>query len=101
MRENVLKVNKIKPRVGIVFSESATESNESKNLAYYIACSLIVTGHASVFLVGLSSDGNLSNLPDSRRITFLPPRKNKLVEVPVIFFPLSLKKRRICVLSKD
>ena len=69
-----------KPVVGLIFSESEKESNESRFLAYYFAGVLVNTGYAKCALIGYRSDGLPSGLYQQRvdcgeAIAVLPPGK--------------------------
>ena len=72
-------------RVGIVYSESKNQSNDSKNLAFYFACCLANSGFASVFLVPCTPEGSSSSddFPTIRRLSFVPPGSSRAVDVPV------------------
>lgn len=69
-----------KPVVGLVFSESEKESNESRFLAYYFAAVLVTTGYAKSALIGYRSDDLPSDLYQQRvdcggSLAVLPPGK--------------------------
>jgi hypothetical protein len=74
----------MKPKVGIIFSESEKDSNESKNLAYYFCGLLSATGYANVSLFGYRSDG-LTSDTTQKKIYFIPMDKKVPQEVPVCF----------------
>ena len=83
-----------KPVVGVVFSETDTESNESRYLAAYLAGVLVQSGFAKAALLGYRADGRPSDLARERRtfwgtqLQVLPPGRlgrsaRDVVSVPV------------------
>jgi len=83
-----------KPVVGVVFSETDTESNESRYLAAYLAGVLVQSGFAKAALLGYRADGCPSDLARERRtfwgtqLQVLPPGRlgrsaRDVVSVPV------------------
>ncbi len=83
-----------KPMVGLVFSESEKESNESRFLAYYFAAVLVNTGYAKSALIGYRSDGLPSGLYQQRvdcggSIAVLPPGKAFRTVADVKVVPVS------------
>lgn len=77
----------VKANVGLLYSESHTQSSESKNLAHYIAGLLATSGYVNVFLIPLQSDGAPVNQLPNRRISYFVSNSSikKPIEVPVSF----------------
>ena len=71
-----------KPTVGIIYTDSETNSLESKSLAFFLAASLAYTGYAKVNLTGLRTDGAPCVLEHQHKalwkgsISFLPAGKS-------------------------
>lgn len=75
---------RVKPNVGIIYSDDSHLSNESKNLAHYLCAQLVTSGYAKVHLVPYSQSSNFSSdINHQRRILYLPKGSSKPVEVPV------------------
>ena len=75
------KVQKI-AKVAIVYSDDEAESAESRNLAHYFCGLLSASGYSDIFMVPYSSQGPVRELA-TRRIMYIPPFRNKPLEVPV------------------
>lgn len=69
-------------KVAIVYSDNIRQSGESKHLAHYLCGLLSTSGYAQIYMIPFSSEGPITDFAQ-RRITYLTPRVNKLVEVPV------------------
>jgi hypothetical protein len=76
---------KILPRVGVIYTESAEASAESRSLAHYVGGLLASTGYADVRLVGMCPDGSpVAELPaPSKKISIVKPGERKPTELPV------------------
>jgi len=83
-KEYVPKENR--PRVGIIYSDSTKESNESKYLAQYLCGQLVNTGYANVYMIGLTPDGMPGSLQSgsTKRISYMPCycSDRKKIDVP-------------------
>ncbi len=75
-------------KVGIVYSDNGRQSGESKHLAHYLCGLLSTSGYAQIYMIPFSSEGPIADFAQ-RRITYLSPKTNKLIEVPVRFHLLS------------
>ena len=76
-----------KPTIGIIYTDSETNSLESKSFAFFLAASLSCTGYAKVNLTGLRTDGAASDLQRQHKdlykggISFLPAGKSSFKDV--------------------
>eukprot|EP00599_Poterioochromonas_sp_BG-1_P001738 CAMPEP_0173149196 /NCGR_PEP_ID=MMETSP1105-20130129/10183_1 /TAXON_ID=2985 /ORGANISM="Ochromonas sp., Strain BG-1" /LENGTH=398 /DNA_ID=CAMNT_0014064019 /DNA_START=36 /DNA_END=1229 /DNA_ORIENTATION=+ len=68
-------------KVGIVYSDNGRQSGESKHLAHYLCGLLSTSGYAQIYMIPFSSEGPIADFAQ-RRITYLSPKTNKLIEVP-------------------
>jgi len=78
-----------RPDVSIVYSESATHSCESKNLAFYLAGHLAKAGYSNLFLIGIDAHtgGPAMQLAPAKRVLFSAvggdaSNRKSLVEIP-------------------
>jgi hypothetical protein len=78
-----MAANRLKPKVGIVYSQTDTFSRESLNLASYMCGMLSVSGYSEIYMIGYQSDG-LPGEVYPRRIKYLPRGQRVAKEVPVI-----------------
>ena len=62
----------IKPKVGIIYSDVNNDSNESKNLAFYLCGHLVSTGYSEVVLVSHNIDNSYDNNLNKSRINYIP-----------------------------
>ena len=61
----------MKPKVGIIYSDSKNESNESKNFAFYLCGHLVSTGYTEVVLVSHNIDNIYDNNLNKQRIQYI------------------------------
>ena len=82
----------IKPKVGIIYSDVNNDSNESKNLAFYLCGHLVSTGYAEVVLVSHNNDNSYDNNLNKLRISYIPGGdiRAKPIEAPSSDISLSL-----------
>lgn len=92
------EMSKVLPKVGIIYSESSKTSNESKYFAHYLCGNLVATKYAILNMIGMQSDGapTAQSLPVNKRISFIPPRQTKAIEIPVIFAKTYIHKVAVC-----
>jgi hypothetical protein len=77
-------------KVAIIYSDEQRQSSESRNLAHYLCGLLSTSGYAQIVMIPFSSEGPIADL-SSRRISYIPPKQSKPIEVPVSSFsPLFL-----------
>jgi hypothetical protein len=77
-------MSKNKPRVGMIYSENAHHSLESKNLAHYLCGLLVNSGWSIVYMVPFAKDGPVAEI-QNKRISFIPPNESRPIELPVSF----------------
>lgn len=81
-------------KVAIIYSDEQRQSSESRNLAHYLCGLLSTSGYAQIVMIPFSSEGPIADL-SSRRISYIPPKQSKPIEVPVSSFsPLFLNVSR-------
>lgn len=73
---------RIKPKVGIVFSQTDRFSGESLNLANYFCGLLSASGYSEIFMIGFESDGMPGEVCP-RRVKYITRGTNTPKEVPV------------------
>ena len=73
----------MKPQVAIVYSHSSDQSDESKNIAYYLTGMLLATGYCTVQLIGHETDGSPCQYPTNQRILYAPTFGQRCREVAV------------------
>lgn len=78
-----------RPDVGIVFSESTSHSNESKNLANYLCGHLATAGFSNLYMIGIDAQtgGPAMTLAQAKRILYCPHGgnvgdKKQHIEIP-------------------
>lgn len=74
--------NRLKPKVGIVFSQTDKFSGESLNLASYFCGLLSSSGYSEIYMIGYQSDGMPGEVYP-RRIKYIPRGETSPKEVPV------------------
>lgn len=74
--------NRLKPKVGIVFSQTDKFSGESLNLASYFCGLLSSSGYSEIYMIGFQSDGMPGEVYP-RRIKYIPRGETSPKEVPV------------------
>ena len=74
--------NRLKPKVGIVFSQTDKFSGESLNLASYFCGLLSSSGYSEIYMIGYQSDGMPGEVYP-RRIKYIPRGETTPKEVPV------------------
>lgn len=88
---------RLKPRVGIVYSQSEKNSRESLNLANYLCGLLSASGYAEIFMIGYYPDGSPGHI-STNRIKYIARGQNTPTEVPVLWFSLMREYRNIVYL---
>ena len=80
-----IPVGYIKPKVGIIYSDTNTNSNESKHLAFYLCGHLVSTGYAEVILVSHNVENTYDNSINRSRINYISGGNinAKPIEAPV------------------
>lgn len=78
------KVNKVQKiaKVAIIYSDDERQSAESRNLAHYFCGLLSASGYADMIMIPYNPKGPVFDLT-TRRIMYIPPFKDKPLEVPV------------------
>lgn len=77
-----IPAGKLKPKVGIVFSQTDRYSGESLNLANYFCGLLSTSGYSDVYMIGFQSDGMPGEV-FPRRIKYITRGQSTPKEVPV------------------
>jgi hypothetical protein len=77
-----MSTTRIKPKVGIVFSQTDRFSSESFNLANYFCGLLSASGYSEIFMIGYESDGMPGEVYP-RRVKYIPRGQTTAKEVPV------------------
>ena len=94
-----------KPVVGIIYSETDTESNESRFLAAYLAGVLVHSGYAKAATVGYRADGQPSDVAKERRtflgtqLHVLPPGRVCRSARDVVSVPVSAAAETVAAMS--
>lgn len=81
-----MTTNRLKPKVGIIFSQTDKFSGESLNLASYLCGLLSTSGYSDIYMIGYQSDGMPGEV-FPRRIKYIPRGQTSPKEVPVSDFP--------------
>lgn len=76
--------NRIKPKVGIVYSQTDVFSGESVNLANYFCGLLSSSGYSEIFMIGYQADGMPAEV-FTRRVKYIPRKHSLPKEVPVSY----------------
>jgi len=82
LRFTKMSSNRLKPKVGIVFSQTDKFSGESLNLASYFCGLLSSSGYSEIYMIGYQSDGMPGEVYP-RRIKYIPRGETSPKEVPV------------------
>lgn len=77
-----MSTTRIKPKVGIVFSQTDRFSSESLNLANYFCGLLSASGYSEIFMIGYESDGVPGEVYP-RRVKYISRGQSAAKEVPV------------------
>ena len=86
-----MSAGRVKPKVGIIFSQTDRFSGESMNLANYFCGLLSASGYSEIFMIGYESDGMPGEVYP-RRVKYITRGQTNPKEVPVSVCNLMSRK---------